>query len=111
MSHTAIATTPYKAWTGTKQEFADMKIWGCHVNVLDTNVSCTKLANRTHVRLFMKFTSTTRIKVYYNPRIKKFGCASHAYFGDELNNGRTLENLHKRTSGIKLILQFPQMPN
>ena len=45
MLHTVIATIPYFAWTGNKPDFANVKIWGCHVYVLDTNVSQTKLAN------------------------------------------------------------------
>ncbi len=41
----------------------------------------------TCVGLFTKFASTTKIIVYYNPRTKKFGRTSHAYF-DELNIGK-----------------------
>ena len=70
MLHSAISTTPYYAWTGRLPEFSDMKIWGCHVYVVDTNVNRTKLADRTYVGLFMKFSSTTKIVVYYNPSTK-----------------------------------------
>lgn len=53
MLHTATKTTPYQAWSGTKPELADMKIRGCHVYVVGTNVSHTKFSNRTYIDLFM----------------------------------------------------------
>ena len=42
-----------------------MKIWGCHVYVVDTSVTRTKLADRTYVGLFMKFSSTTKIAIKF----------------------------------------------
>ena len=108
MLHTGISMTPYQAWTGTKPTFSDMKIWECHVYVVDMNPSRTKLANRTYVGLFMKFSSTTKIIVYYNPSTQKFGRASHAYF-DELNIGLH-DKLHTRQPGTNLIEHFPKVP-
>ena len=86
MLHTAIHKTPYQAWTDKVPSCDDMKIWGCQVYILNMDVTRIKLENRTYVGLFMKFASTTKIIVYYNPRTKKFGRTSHAYF-DELNIG------------------------
>ena len=109
MLHTGTNSTPYYEWTGQKPEFSDMKIWGCHVYVLDTNATCTKLADRMYVGLFMKFSSTTKIIVYYNPRTKKFGCALHAYF-DELNIGLHTKD-HTQSPGSNLIADFPTVPS
>ncbi len=53
----------------------------------------------------MKFSSATKKVVYYNPKTKKFGCASHAYF-DESSIGLT-GNTHTQTPGTYLISQFP----
>ena len=85
-----------------------MKIWGSHVYVVDTNVTRTKLDNRTHVGVFMKFSSTTKVIVYYNPRTRKFGQTSHAYF-DELRVGISVPKIHTNTivPGNKLISSFP----
>ena len=108
MLHSSLHTTPYEAWTGTKPKYDDMKIWGCHVYIVDTDVSRTKLSNRTYVGLFMKFSSTTKIVVYYNPKTKKFGRASHAYF-DEMNIG-ILDSSNTQTPGTHLISHFPSTP-
>ncbi len=85
-----------------------MKIWGSHVYIVDTNVTRTKLDNRTHVGVFMKFSSTTKVIVYYNPRTRKFGQTSHAYF-DELRVGISVPKIHTNTivPGNKLISSFP----
>ncbi len=105
MLHSSLHTTPFEAWTGTKPQYDDMKIWGCHVYIVDTDISRTKLSNRTYVGLFMKFSSSTKIVVYYNPKTKKFGRASHAYF-DEMSIG--LANYsHTQTPGTNLITNFP----
>ena len=93
-------------WTRTEPEFADIKIWGCHVYTLDVDVSRTKLANHTYFGLFMKSASTTKIKLCYIPRAKKFNHTSHTYI-DKLGIG-TMDNIHTRTMGTKLIPQFPQ---
>ena len=77
--------------------------------MVDTDVSRTKLSNRTYVGLYMKFASTTKIVVYYNPSTKKFGRASHVYF-DELSIGLH-KNLHTKTTGNILISNFPQIPD
>ena len=42
MLHASISTTPYEAWTNTKLEYNDMKKWGCHVYVVDTDVTRNK---------------------------------------------------------------------
>ena len=109
MLHSSIGKSPYQAWTNKKPEFSDMKIWGSHVYVVDTNVTRTKLADRTYVGLFMKFSSTTKIVVYYNPSTKKFGRASHAYF-DELHIGLHAQN-SPTSPGNTLISQFPTVPS
>ena len=111
MLHTAIHTTPYQAWTDKVPSYDNMKIWGCQVYIINTDVMRTKLEHRTHVGLFMKFASSTKIIVYYNPRTKKFGCTSHAYF-DELNIGmHNLTYAHTPIPGTTLISSFPQIPN
>lgn len=51
MLHTSLSTTPYEAWAGTKPTYEDMKIWGCHVYVVDTEASHKKLSHRTYVGL------------------------------------------------------------
>ena len=90
----SIASAPFEAWTGRKPNYD----WGCHVYVVNTDVSRTKLSNRTYVGLYMKFASTTKIVVYYNPSTKKFGRASHVYF-DELSIGLQ-KNLHTKLQVI-----------
>ena len=108
MLHTALTVTPYQAWNGTKPQYSDMKIWGCHVYIVDTDVTRTKLDNRTYVGLFMKFSATTKIIVYYNPKTQKFGRTSHAYF-DELNIG-THKHLPTDSPGKRLVQQYPTLP-
>ena len=109
MLHTSLSTTPYEAWTGTKPTYDDMKIWGCHIYVVNTEVSRTKLSPRTYVGLFMKFSSTTKIVIYYNPKTKKFGRASHAYFNEKTIGITT--NLHTQTPGTTLMSDFPSLPS
>ena len=109
MLHTSISTTPYKAWTKRKPQYSDMKIWGFHVYIVDTDVTRNKVSHRTYVGLFMKFSSTTKIVRYYNPSTKKFGCASHTYF-DELSIGMG-GNTKIQPHGTKLISQFPNLPH
>ena len=114
MLHSAIHTTPYEAWTKRKPSYSDMKIWGCHVYIVDTDVSRTKLSNRTFVGLFMKFASTTKIIVYYNPITRKFGRTSHAYF-DELNivlgtTHTTTQSTIPYNPGKYLISKYPTIP-
>ena len=109
MLHTAINKTPYQAWTGKIPEFSDMKIWGSQVYVVDTDVTRTKLANRTYVGLFMKFSSSTKIIVYYNPQTNKFGRTSHAYF-DEMHVGiHEHPPTQNSVPGKKLISSFPRV--
>ena len=108
MLHTAIKVTPYQAWTGHKPQYSDMKIWGCHVYIVDTNVTHTKLDHRTYVGLYMKFSFTTKIIVYFNPKTKKFGRTSHAYF-DELSIG-THKNLPTHSPGKTLVQTYPTVP-
>ena len=108
MLHTAIKVTPYQAWTGNKPQYSDMKIWGCHVYIVDTNVTRTKLDHRTYVGLYMKFSSTTKIIVYFNPKTQKFGRTSHAYF-DELSIG-THKNLPTHSPGKTLVQTYPNVP-
>ena len=111
MLHTVIHKTPYQAWTDNVPSYNDMKIWGCQVYIINTDVTRTKLENRTYVGLFMKFASTTKIIVYYNPRTKKFGRTSHAYF-DELNIGmHNLTYTQTPIPGTTLISSFPKIPN
>ena len=106
--HTALDVTPYEAWNNTKPKYSDMKIWGCHIYIVDTDVTRTKLDNRTYVGLFMKFSATTKIIVYYNPTTKKFGRTSHAYF-DELNIG-IHKNLPTDSPGKLLVQNYPTIP-
>ena len=56
----------------------------------------------------MKFASTTRVVVYYNPHTRKFGRSSHVYF-DELNVGT--KSPHKPQYGDELIKQYPHLPD
>ena len=110
MLHTATQTTLYKAWTGNIPDFADMKIWGCHVYILNPDVTYTKLDNHTYVGLFIKFSSTTKIIVYYNPKKKKFGQTSHAYL-DELHICKTVTTeMAKLVPGKNLISTFSRIP-
>ena len=108
MLHTATHVTPYQAWTGNKPKYSDMKIWGCHIYIVDTDVTRTKLDNRTYVELFMKFSATTKIIVYYNPKTEKFGRTSHAYF-DELSTG-THTTLPTSPLGTDLVQNYPNLP-
>ena len=108
MLHTAIKITPYQAWHGNKPQYTDMKIWGSHVYIVNTDVTRMKLDNRTYVGLFMKFSATTKIIVYYNPTTQKFGRTSHAYF-DELNIG-VHQNLPATTVGKQLVQTYPDIP-
>ena len=87
--HTAIGTTPYKAWFRVNPHYDDMCIFGSHVYIVDTDVTCQKLDNQKFLRYFLKFSSTTQVIVYYNPRTKKSGRASDVYFED-LNMGLDL---------------------
>ena len=108
MLHMAIDVTPYQAWTGKKPQYSDMKIWGSHVYVVDTDVTRAKLDKRTYVGLFMKFSATTKIIVYYNPKTRKFGRTSHAYF-DELNIGYH-KDLPTISTGKRLVQAYPTIP-
>ena len=109
MLHTSLNVTPYQAWTGNKPKYADMKIWGCHVYIVDTDVTRTKLDHRTYVGLYMKFSATTKIIIYYNPKTQKFGRTSHAYF-DELKVG-IHPNLPTTSIGKQLIQKYPLLPS
>ena len=109
MLHTSIKVTPYQAWSGNKPQYSDMKIWGCHVYIVDTDVTRTKLDHRTYVGLFMKFSATTKIIVYYNPKTEKFGRTSHANF-DELNIGIHAK-LPTNTIGKQLVQAYPTVPD
>ena len=102
MLHTAFQVTPYQAWTGKIPQYSDMKIWGSHVYVVDTTVTRAKLDKRMYVGLFMKFSATTKIIVHYNPKTRKFGRTSHAYF-DELNVG-THKDIPMTSIGKRLVL-------
>ena len=105
MLHTSIHITPYQAWTGKKPQYSDMKIWGSHVYVVDTDVTRAKLDKRTYVGLFMKFSATTKIIIFYNPKTRKFGRTSHAYF-DELNIGK-YKDLPTTSIGKQLVQKYP----
>ena len=61
--HTAIKVTTYQAWNGSTPQYSDMKIWECHVYVVDTDVTCTKLDHIIYISLFMKFSTTMKIIV------------------------------------------------
>ena len=106
--HTGLGTTPYKAWFGTNPHYDDMKIFGSHVYIVDTDVTRQKLDNRTFLGYFLKFSSTTRVIVYYNPHTKKTGRASDVYF-DELNVG--LNPHHPSRLGTELISTYPDIPD
>ena len=85
-----------------------MRVFGSHVYVVNTDSTRQKLDPRTFLGLYMKFASTTRVVVYYNPLTRKFGRSSHVYF-DELNVGT--KSPHKSKYGDDLIKQYPQLPN
>ena len=106
--HTAIGTTPFQAWFNRLPDFNDMRIFGSHVYVVNTDVTRQKLDPRTFLGLYLKFESTTRVIVYYNPTTKKIGRSSHVYF-DELNVG--LKSPHKIKFGMELIQKYPELPN
>ena len=106
--HTAIGTTPYKAWFNRIPNYSDMRIFGSHVYVVNTYVTRQKLDSRTFLGYYLKFASTTRVVVYYNPTTKKIGRSSHVYF-DELNVG--LNSTHKPKFGEILIQKYPDIPN
>ena len=73
-------------------------------------MSHTKLDNHTYVGFFMKFSSTTEITVFYNPKTMKFGQTSHAYF-DKLNIGKTdTTDMAKLVPGKKLISTLSRIP-
>ncbi len=89
-----------------------MKTWGCHVYIINTDTTGTKLNNGTYIGVFMKFVSTIKIVVYYNPKTKTlFGTTLYAYF-DKLNVGhKTHICTTKLVPGGNLISHFPQVPN
>ena len=49
MIHTATGTTPYQAWFNRVQDYTDMRIFGGHVYVVDTDITRQKLDMRTAV--------------------------------------------------------------
>ena len=106
--HTAINTTPYYAWFHRTPDYSDMRIFGSHVYVVNTDVTRQKLDARTFLGLYLKFASTTRVVVYYNPQTKKIGRSSHVYF-DELNIGLNSPNNSK--FGMDLIAKYPHIPD
>ena len=106
--HTAIGTTPYYAWFDRIPDYNDMRIFGSHVYVVDTDTTRQKLDPRTFLGLYLKFASTTRVIVYYNPITKKIGRSLHVYF-DELNVG--IKTRHKSKYGMELITRYPQVPD
>ena len=106
--HTAIGTTPYYAWFNKLPEYDDIRIFGSHVYVVNTDVTRQKLDSRTFLGLYLKFASTTHIVVYYNPKTKKIGRSSHVYF-DELNVG--LNFTHDSKLGADLIKNYPKTPD
>ena len=61
--HTGIHTTPYRAWFGKNPHHDDMKIFGSHVYVVDTDVTRQKLDKSTFLGYFLKFSSTTIVVV------------------------------------------------
>ena len=85
-----------------------MRIFGSHVYVVNTDVTRQKLDSCTFLGFYLKFASTTRVVVYYNPTTKKIGCSSHVYF-DELNVG--LNSSHKPKFGEQLIQKYPSTPD
>ena len=107
--HTALNITPYEAWNNTKPQYSNMKIWGCHVYIVDTDVTRTKLDHRMYVGLFMKFSATTKIIVYYNPTTQKFGRTSHVYYFDDFNIG-IHKNLPTASPGKLLVQNYPNIP-
>ena len=106
--HTSIGTTPYYAWFHRKPLYRDMRIFGSHVYIVNTDVTRQKLDTRTFLGYFLKFASTTRVVVYYNPNTKKIARSSHVYF-DELNVG--LKPHHKSKLGTDLIKIYPKTPD
>ena len=106
--HTSIGTTPYQAWFDRIPHYRDMRIFGSHVYVVNTDVTRQKLDPRTFLGFFLKFASTTRVIVYYNPRTKKIARSSHVYF-DELNVG--LKPTDKTKFGTDLIESYPTIPD
>ena len=79
-----------------------------HVYIINTDVTRQKLDQRTFLGYYLKYASTTRVVVYYNPTTKKIGRSSHVYF-DELNVG--LKSSHKTKFGTELIQKYPHNPN
>ena len=106
--HTSIDTTPYQAWFQRKPQYSDMRIFGSHVYVVNTDVTGQKLDTRTFLGYFLKFASTTRVVVYYNPNTKKLARSSHVYF-DELNVGS--KSHHNSKFGTELIKTYPKTPD
>ena len=76
--------------------------------VVNTDVTRQKLDPRTFLGVYLKFASTTRVIVYYNPKTKKIGRSSHVYF-DETNVGITPS--HKPKLGPQLIQKYPDIPD
>ena len=91
--HTATGTTPYYSWFNKVPEYTDMRIFGSHVYVVDTDVTRQKLDAKTFLGYFLKFASTTRVVVYYNPTTNKIGRSAHVYF-DELNVGLKSDHIY-----------------
>ena len=85
-----------------------MKIWDNHVHKVDPDTFCTKLSSRVFVGLFMKFTSTTIIIVFYSAHTKRFKRTSHAYF-EKLS-----VDMHSTTCAFNpskhLISNYPKLP-
>ncbi len=106
--HAAIGTTPYELWFNRKPHYNDMRIFGSHVYVVDTDVTRQKLDPRTFLGIYLKFASTTRVIVFYNPKTKKVGRSSHVYF-DETNVGININK--KRNLGSQLVHTYPNIPD
>lgn len=92
----AINTTPYYAWYKRMPDYSDMRVFGSHVYVVNTDITWQKLDTRTFLGFYFKYTSTMHAVVYYNPTTKAVGRSSHVYF-DEVNVG--LKSSHKPKFG------------
>ena len=80
--HTAIGTTPYQALFNTAVDYTNMRIFGSHTYIVNTNVTRKKLDKRTFLGFYLEFASTMRILVYCNPSTKMIGRSSHVYFDE-----------------------------
>ena len=83
-----------------------MRIWGCHIYIIHNSKDRQKLDPTGFLGYFMKFSSSSKIAVYYNPTTKCLGRSSNIYF-DELNIGA---NTKMPAPGQSLMDAYPDLP-